>query len=96
MLVNPDALRGLSDKTSDAADVVEANTLGGVVLGAFSEMHGSTSEWSARAVDEFVAPLVETVSQGFEQLANAARGAAGDYEVTDEDLKSDIETSFKQ
>ncbi|MCK8615885.1 hypothetical protein M1L58_18775 [Gordonia sp. C13] len=47
-------------------------------------------------MDEFVAPLVETVSQGFEQLANAARGAAGDYEVTDEDLKSDIETSFKQ
>ncbi|GAB86421.1 hypothetical protein RVF83_22000 [Gordonia rubripertincta] len=96
MLVNPDALRGLSDKTADAAEVVEANTLAGVVPGAFSEMHGSTSEWSARAVDEFVAPLVARVSQGFEQLAGGARGAAGNFEVTDEDLKSKIETSFKQ
>ncbi|WJG12122.1 MULTISPECIES: type VII secretion target [Gordonia] len=95
MLVNPDVLRGLSDKTSGAADAVEANTLAGMVLGAFSEMHGSASEWSARAVDEFVAPLVGAVSQSFDELAGAARGAAGNYEMTDDDLKSKIDASFK-
>ncbi|SDU43683.1 Excreted virulence factor EspC, type VII ESX diderm [Gordonia westfalica] len=96
VLVDPDALRGLSDRTSNAADVIEANTLAGVVLGAFSEMQGSTSEWSARAVDEFVTPLVKALSQGFDELSRAAKGAAGNYEATDEYAKSKIEACFER
>lgn len=96
MLVDPEILRAFAGETSRTSDSIADNQLAGDVTAAFAGMPGSTSAWMAKSVEDFVRGLVIGLSDGFDELARSASGAANTFEVTDQGLAASIDRVLPQ
>jgi len=90
MLVDQAVLRALARETAQTSDTIAATDLREPITSGTAGMPGSTSEWAARAVSEFVAASGRALADGYAGLASTASGNADTYEVSDAEFAASV------
>ncbi|CAM2786067.1 Excreted virulence factor EspC, type VII ESX diderm [Prescottella defluvii] len=91
MLVDQGILRAFARETAETSETIAGTDLREPIVSGTAGMPGSTSEWAARMVSDFLSASGRTLADGYGALAATASGNAESYEVSDEDFASSVE-----
>lgn len=86
MLVDPAILRTFANSVDGASQTVAATDLAGKIAAVFDGLPGSQAQWAARRTGEVVRTPLNEFTSDITSMGTSVRGAAGTYEVADEDL----------
>lgn len=95
-MVDTDVLRAFAGLTTGTSDTIDENDLRGKVIEATAGLPGSTTAFASTAVDEFAASKTKALSDGFDALAAASRGAADTFEVSEDEAAAAFGRVFVQ
>ncbi|MFC4126034.1 type VII secretion target [Nocardia rhizosphaerae] len=86
MLVDPAILRTFATSVDEASRTVSATDLAGKIAAVFDGLPGSQAQWAAKRAGAVVQTPLNEFAGDIASMGEAVRGAAGTYEVTDEEL----------
>ncbi|MBF6177295.1 Uncharacterised protein [Nocardia otitidiscaviarum] len=91
MLVDPAILRTFAGQVEGASQTITGADLAGKVKTAFDGLPGSEAQWAASLAGDWLRQPLDQFAGQVSAMGDAVRGAAGTYEVMDEDLAATFE-----
>ncbi|WP_330178979.1 hypothetical protein OHB26_20980 [Nocardia sp. NBC_01503] len=86
VLVDPVVLRSFASSVEEASKSIGAIDLAGKIAAVFDGLTGSQAQWAAHRTGDVVRTPLDKFAADVSAMGTAVQGAAGTYEVTDEDL----------
>jgi uncharacterized protein YukE len=94
MRVDPELLRGFASQVDAASTTIGAADVGRMMSTAADGLPGSTTQWAARLVGEYLATVEGKIAKNVSDMGAAVRGAADRYEVEDDVLAAKFKGLF--
>ncbi|ORV05623.1 type VII secretion target [Mycobacterium celatum] len=94
MRVDPELLRGFASQVDAASTTIGAAHVGRTVSTAGDGLPGSTTQWAARLVGDYLASVEGKIAKNVSDMGTAVRGAGDRYEVEDDALAAKFKGIF--
>jgi hypothetical protein len=95
MLVDPEVLRGFAGRVRSASEKIADADVGKLVSGAADGLPGSSAQWAARMVGEYLASVEAKIAGNVAGMGTAVHGAGDSYQMQDEVLAPEFRGLFR-